>query len=282
LVREGTASPVTPESSDDAPPVADLHLHTTASDGTLTVAELPEAARDGGVDVVAVTDHDRVHPELDAPVTTLDALTVIRGVELRVDAGDQRVDLLGYAVEDTPAIRAVTARVQRDRKERGRRMVERVEELLGVELDVEFREGIGRPNVARAIEASDAPYDYQGAFDHLIGDDGPCYVQRWVPSFEAGVAALRESCPVVGLAHPFRYPDPRSALSLTSDLDAVERYYPYGGSSAAAEDTDLVESVAADRDLLLTGGSDAHDRTLGVAGPPRSAFERFAARVPGV
>jgi hypothetical protein len=275
---------VTRESGDvdGASPAADLHLHTTASDGTLTVPDLPAAARDGGVDVVAVTDHDRVHPELDAPVTTLDGLTVIRGVELRVDAGDQRVDLLGYAVEDAPRIREVTARIQRDRRERGRRMVERVEDRLGVELDLEVRDGIGRPNVARAIEESEAPYDYEGAFAHLIGDDGPCYVRRWVPSFEEGVAALRESCAVVGLAHPFRYPDPESALALASELDAVERYYPYGGSSAAAEDPALVESVASDADLLLTGGSDAHDRTLGVAGPPPEAFEQFAACVPGV
>ncbi|RDI71768.1 PHP domain-containing protein [Halopelagius longus] len=267
---------------DGATPVADLHLHTTASDGTLTVSELPAAAREGGVPVVAVTDHDRVHPELDAPVTTLEGVTVVRGIELRVDAGDQRVDLLGYGVEDAPAIRDLTERIQADRKDRGRRIVERVESHLGVSLDVELREGVGRPNVARAIEESDAPYDYQGAFDHLIGDDGPCYVARWVPDFEAGVAALRESCAVVGLAHPFRYPDPESALELTSELDAVERFYPYGGESKEREDKALLAEYVERNDLIATGGSDAHEKTLGVAGPPRDAFEAFAARVPGV
>lgn len=267
---------------DGETPVADLHLHTTASDGTLTVPELPAAAREGGVSAIAVTDHDRVHPELDAPVTTVEGVTVVRGIELRVDAGDQRVDLLGYGVEDAPAILDLTERIQADRKDRGRRIVERVESHLDVSLDVELREGIGRPSVARAIEESDAPYDYQGAFDHLIGNDGPCYVARWVPDFEEGVAALRDSCAVVGLAHPFRYPDPESALELASELDAVERFYPYGGASAEKEDKALIDEYAERNGLLATGGTDAHDKTLGVAGPPREEFEAFAARVPGV
>ncbi|WP_363464776.1 PHP domain-containing protein [Halogeometricum borinquense] len=263
-------------------PVADLHLHTTASDGVLTIAEVPDAAVAGGVEVVAVTDHDRVHPDLDAPVTERDGVTMIRGIELRVETSEQRLDLLGYAVRDTPAIREVTEHIQTDRKERGRKIVENVESHLDVELDIELREGIGRPNIARAIEESDAPYDYEDAFAHLIGNDGPCYVQRYVPDFETGVAALRESCAVVGLAHPFRYPDPEAALERAAELDAVERFYPYGGGSAAKEDVELVERVAAANDLLLTGGSDAHDRTLGVAGPTEDAFAAFAARVPGV
>lgn len=267
---------------DEGRPVADLHLHTTASDGVLTVPELPAAAAAAGIDVVAVTDHDRVHPSLDAPVTERDGVTVIRGVELRVETPAQRLDLLGYGVRDTETLRAVTERIQTDRKERGRKMVERVESRLDVELDVELREGIGRPNVARAIDESDAPYDYEGAFEHLIGNDGPCYVQRYVPDFETGVTALRESCAVVGLAHPFRYPDPEAALDRAADLDAVERFYPYGEGSAAAADGELVERVAAENDLLLTGGSDAHDRTLGVAGPDAESFAAFAARVPGV
>jgi predicted metal-dependent phosphoesterase TrpH len=267
---------------DGETPVADLHVHTTASDGTLTLSELPAAARAGGVSVVAVTDHDRVHPDLDAPATTLDGVTVVRGIELRVDAGDQRVDLLGYGVEAVPALRDLTARIQRDRRERGRRIVDRVESHLGVSLDVDLRDGIGRPNVARAIEESDAPYDYQGAFDHLIGNGGPCYVPRWVPDFDEGVAALRASCAVVGLAHPFRYADPESALELTAELDAVERFYPYGGASADREDRTLLAGYVDRYDLLSTGGTDAHGETLGVAGPPRGAFEAFAARVPGV
>jgi hypothetical protein len=257
-------------------PVADLHLHTTASDGVLTVPQLPAAARAGGVDTVAVTDHDCVHPALDAPVTVHDGVTVIRGIELRVDAGGQKVDLLGYAVESTPELRDELARIQENRQERARKIRDCVERRLGVTLDLDVREGVGRPHIARSIEASEADYDYQAAFDRLIGDDGPCYVAREVTAFERGVELLSDACAVVGLAHPFRYADLDAALALTEELDAVERYYPYG----RPVDTDRLDAVVASNDLLTTGGSDAHDEVLGRAGPPRDAFDRFAARLP--
>jgi len=266
---------------EDGPPAADLHVHTTASDGTLTVPELPDAARTAGIDIVAITDHDRIHPDLDAPVQEIDGVTVIRGIELRVDAGPQRLDLLGYGVVDTDALGAMTGRIQRNRKRRAAEIVDRVEAHVGVEVDVEISEGIGRPTIARAIADSDAPYDYGGAFEHLIGADGPCYVAREIPTFDDGAGALREACAVVGLAHPFRYPDTGAALDRARELDAVERYYSYSGRDAGRADPERVDETAAEAGLLRTGGSDAHDRTLGVAGPPPSAFDSFADRLSG-
>jgi hypothetical protein len=259
-------------------PAADLHVHTTESDGTLTLDEVPTAAASAGVGTVAITDHDRVHPGLPAPVTERDGVELIRGVELRVETPDAgRVDLLGYAVDPTPELAAELDRVQRDRIERGGRMIDAVEARLGVDLDLEPHEGVGRPHVARAVEESEAPYDVEGAFAELIGADGPCFVPRDVTGFDEGARLLAASCPVVSLAHPFRYPDPAPALDLTADpnLNAVERFYPYGREVDAA----LVERVAAEHDLLLTGGSDAHGRALGVDGPDREAFERFRSRL---
>ncbi len=264
---------------DDDRPAADLHVHTTASDGTLTVPELPDVARAAGLDTVAVTDHDRIHPHLDAPVQEVDSVTVIRGIELRVDAGTQRLDLLGYGVSETDTLGAMTDRIQRNRKHRAAEIVDRVEDHVGVDVEVEISEGIGRPTIARAIADSDAPYDYSGAFEHLIGADGPCYVARETPTFAEGADTLREACAVVGLAHPFRYPDTEAALDRARDLDAVERYYPYSGAAAEREDAGRVDEVAAEADLHRTGGSDAHNRTLGVAGPPGPAFDPFADRL---
>lgn len=264
--------------SESEAPVADLHVHTTASDGTLTVADLPAAAADAGLSCVAVTDHDRIHPALSTPLVRRDGVTLVRGIELRVDAGEQALDLLGYAVRHTDALDAEVDRLQKNRRTRAREIVDRVEAELGVSLDLEVHEGVGRPHVARAIAASDAPYDYQGAFDHLIGDDGPCYVARELPTVEQGLALLSEACPVVGLAHPFRYDDVDAALALAPALDAVERYYPYGH----AVDTDRLDRLVAEHDLVATGGSDAHGTTLGKAGLPQSSFERFADCVPGV
>ena len=256
--------------------VADLHTHTTVSDGTLSIEEVPSAAREAGLDWVAVTDHDRIHPGLESPVVEREGVRIVRGIELRVDAGFERLDLLGYGVEHTEALDAEIDRLQTDRQERGARILARVEDRLGVELDVTPRPGLGRPHIARAIDESPTPYDYTDAFDELIGNDGPCFVARDVTPLKRGVELLREACSIVGLAHPFRYDDVDAALDVARDLDAVERFYPYG----RPVDTARIDRVAAAADLLATGGSDAHERTLGEAGLTASAFAAVRDRLP--
>ena len=256
--------------------VADLHAHTTVSDGVMTAAELASTAADAGLDWVAVTDHDRIHPDLDAPVIEREGVRVVRGIELRVDAGFERLDLLGYAVEHTPPLDDEIERLQADRQRRGAAILDAVEERLGVDLGVESRPGLGRPHIARAIDESTAPYDYAAAFDELIGNDGPCYVARDVTGLERGVELLRDACAFVGLAHPFRYDDVDAALDVARELDAVERFYPYG----RPVDDARVERVAAESDLLLTGGSDAHERTLAEAGLTAEAFAPVRDRLP--
>ncbi|NHX37312.1 MULTISPECIES: PHP domain-containing protein [Halolamina] len=265
--------------------VADLHTHTTVSDGTFSLDALVETARAEGLDAVAVTDHDRYHPELSVPVERRDDMLVVRGIELRVETPAERVDLLGYGLEPTDALTAEVERLQQDRIDRGRRIVEHVEAELGVDLGIEPHEGLGRPHIARAVVESDADYDTVGAvFEDLIGDDGPCYVAREVPDFETGRELLEEACAFVGLAHPLRYDDPAAALELASDLDAVERYYPYDRPvSPDGEDAlDLrpVEATIADHDLLATGGTDAHEGELAVDGLPQTAWERVRDRLP--
>jgi Predicted metal-dependent phosphoesterases (PHP family) len=270
---------MTIDSVETTTPSADLHIHTTASDGILTVEELPKVAHKADVDTIAVTDHDRVHPELTAPVSTHDSVTIIRGIELRVSTSDQRLDLLGYAVRQTDSLMELTSSIQQNRKERGAAMIDAVESYLDVTLDIDIREGLGRPDIARAIDESDAAYDYSDAFGEVIGSGDPCYIQRDIPSFETGAAVLSDACAVVGLAHPFRYPDPDAALEYAKKLDAVERYYAYGNQNADHADPADIEDIAADNDLLLIGGSDAHDRTIGVTGPPPTAFEPFATQI---
>ncbi|WP_122088799.1 PHP domain-containing protein [Halalkalicoccus subterraneus] len=256
---------------------ADLHVHTTASDGTMTLPEVPVAARTAGVQVVAITDHDRPHPELDAPVSDRGGVRIVRGIELRVDSPEGAVDLLGYGVRETNALSELVEWVQTSRIERGREIIRRVENELGIELDLEPVAGLGRPHVARAIAAHPGSgFDYEGAFAELIGANCPCYVPREIPGFDRGLSALRESCALVGLAHPFRYPDPEAALSLTDRLDAVERWYPYG----RPVDTALVEGAVERNDLVPTGGSDAHDDRLGRAGLDEPAYRAVGARLP--
>ncbi|MDZ7849846.1 MAG: PHP domain-containing protein [Halodesulfurarchaeum sp.] len=260
---------------------ADLHVHTRNSDGQLSIDEIPPAARAADLAVVAVTDHDRVHPVLEAPVVELDGITVVHGIELRVETPVQRVDLLGYGLEPTPELRVETERIGADRVRRGREIVSCLEAELGVELDISIGERTGRPHIARAVVAHpETAYEsIEAVFEDLIGDGRPCFVSRDVPTFERGVALLTEAAQVVGLAHPFRYSDPAAALERCAALDAVERYYPYDRpvTGEPIVDESLLESTIAEYDLLLTGGSDAHGTELGAAGLDPDEYREFEA-----
>jgi predicted metal-dependent phosphoesterase TrpH len=254
--------------------VADLHVHTTRSDGQLSPESVAGAARRASLDAVAITDHDRLPPFTERWVDR-QGVTVIAGIELRVRVDEQLLDLLGYGVTPTDALRTELERLQENRIERARAIVAQVEDRLDVDLDVSFEPGVGRPHIAAAIADSEAPYDVDGAFAHLIGDDGPCYVAREIPSFERGRELLAEACPVVSLAHPLRYDGPESALAHARDLDAIELAYPYDEPIDRAP----VERAIDEYDLLATGGSDAHGTTLGAAGLDRPAYDRFRARL---
>lgn len=260
-----------------AVPHADLHVHTDRSDGTLPLPEVPEAARRGGVDVVGITDHDRLQPALPAPVCVIEGVTLIHGIELKVQASDQRLDLLGYGAAPTPALEAEIDRLQADRRERGRAIVELVEDRLGVDLGLEIHEGLGRPHIARAIDAHpDVRFGYREAFDELIGDGRPCFVPRDVTDYETGSELLDDACALVGLAHPLRYENPEAAMALTADLDAIERWYPY----ERPVDHGPVERAIATNGLLPTGGSDAHDEAIGRVGVSKEAYADIADRLP--
>lgn len=257
---------------------ADLHSHTTRSDGTTERSEIASIASDRGLEAIAITDHDQFQPDMDAPIVHENGVDIVHGIELRVsvDELDERIDLLGYGVRETPELKEVTEVVKNNRKTRIGRMLELIEEETGVVLDYEPTTTSGRPHVARAIEESDElEYSYEEAFDLLIGDDCPCYTQRKIPTFEDGLEALRTACTFVSLAHPYRYEYPRAVLKLAKQLDGVECIYPYDN----IEDwktLGLDETAVEWFDLTMTGGSDAHEpEDIGKAGLLSEHYEQF-------
>lgn len=253
--------------------VADLHVHTTTSDGVLSLEEIPAAAHRAGLEAVAITDHDRLHPQISRPIGRSNGVTIIRGIELRVELrAGERIDVLGYGVTESRELEQLIEYLQDDRVDRGRRMVEAVEAELGVSLDIDIARGLGRPHIARAIEEHpETAYDVRRSFEELIGDDGPCYVARDVPAVDEGVSILTDACSVVAVAHPLRYDHVSSALEIAGETGAIERWYPY------SEDVDerRVAAAVAEDGLLATGGSDAHGTSLGKNGLDSESFEHF-------
>lgn len=257
---------------------ADLHNHTVQSDGELTLNELTQLASERGLNTIAITDHDRTHPNLTELYTSLNGVTVISGIELRVKmpTGD-RIDILGYGVDETQKLTAELNRIQQNRKNRAQKIIENVEEEIGIEnLEITPTPSTGRPHIARAIDAHpEIRYTYEEAFNELIGNDDPAYVARDITDFETGVRLLKESCEFIVLAHPYRYDNASTILKETTDFDGVERNYPYNHEQSLHELDDHIQK----HNLLYTGGSDTHEDDIGTAGLSKEEFKPISEKL---
>ncbi len=268
----------------------DLHLHTTASDGTQTIDELVRRARCAGLTTIAITDHDTLSPELEQRVQVIEGIEVIAGTELKVDFGDVRGELLAYFIDPhAEALRSLFANMQAEREERMDRMIERCGEHLGVsitsdEVRAAADGSLGRPHLARLLVKHGVVPTQEEAFRRFLGTNRPCYVSMHKPTLDAVLAAVREAGGVTSLAHPclMTVDDWPRFLEMIREagVDGIETYYAYRNYRRPLKVTSRrLAALGGDLGLLQTGGSDDHGpgstrRSLGrVRVPP----ERIAA-----
>ncbi|MGM0370855.1 MAG: PHP domain-containing protein, partial [Bacillota bacterium] len=164
----------------------DLHLHTTASDGSFQPAELVAAAVDNDLAAIAVTDHDTVagvEPALEAAEDR--EIEVIPGIELTTYYQGQRVDILGYNIDCTNEdLLSIINKLQNARQIRAQKILDKLA-ALDVDLDMEELQeiagatGIGRPHIARLIVQEGYAEGMQEAFDNYLEDGGPAYVPKY-------------------------------------------------------------------------------------------------------
>lgn len=251
--------------------VADLHLHTTASDGTSTVDERLDQATDRGLDAIAITDHDRIPDELEDRVERRDDVELVTGVEVRADCLDTKVEVLGYFVDPSSReLAEVLSTARQYRRERNREMVERLAGETGLDLDYDALAasvdgGLGRPHLAERLVEAGVVDGIGPAFDEYLGSDGRAYVPMERVDHERVIAAIGAADGVASLAHPGRIrSDEVPAMVdrlVDAGLDGIEVRYPYGESGPDAYADVGVEAasrLAAEYDLLETGGSDCH------------------------
>lgn len=256
--------------------VADLHMHTTESDGTGDLETVLDSANQSNLDTIAITDHDTVHSKLSNPIQEINGLTVIRGIELRVRVleADERIDLLGYGVRKTTALQKMIQSVQKNRKERAEQIITLIEDETGVQMDFTPTNSTGRPHIARAIDSNDElDYTYEESFKELIGNGCPCYVSREIPKFKDAIPFLKDSCEFISLAHPYRYSNTEQVLKQSKYLDGIECNYPYNDD---VETDDLANQIVANYGLVKTGGSDAHEPSnIGLSGLNQKELQNF-------
>ena len=277
---------------------ADLHLHTTFSDGNLTPTQLVELCADRGLRYAAITDHDSTEGVGEAlrAARRYPDLEIIVGVELSTDVQDSEIHLLGYFVDHEHDGFQNTLRTFRDGREgRARRMVERLGEM-GLPVSwgrVEELSGggaIGRPHIAQAmVEAGYVVYP-KDAFDKYLGRNGPAYVERARLTPVEAVRMLVSNGAVPVMAHPtFSVPrmDREGMAELSrvlvelrgEGLAGMEVYYGVYEPDIVAQ----LKSMSDELGLIPCGGSDYHasgnpdEAQPGDAGPPPSAVEALRA-----
>jgi len=274
----------------------DLHLHSTASDGRFSPAELVRKAATEGLAVIALTDHDTV----DGIAAALEAarefpqLRLIPGIEISTDIPEGEVHILGYFIDHTDCnLQAALEKMRNSRWERARRMVAKLGKM-GCPIDwervCEIAGGgtIGRPHIAQAMLEKDHIRFFQEAFEKYIGRDGPAYVEREkvIPSGAVELVVQAGGLPV--LAHPLTIPEPeRLAVKLkAAGLIGIEVYY----ASYPAGDIKRLVNIADRHNLIATGGTDFHGidadagTSIGGVKIPEESVERLLAlvRQPGL
>jgi 3',5'-nucleoside bisphosphate phosphatase len=242
----------------------DLHMHSTASDGACGPGEVVELAAKGGLDVIALADHDTVAGVAAArEAAERYDIQVVTSMEVSSTRGDQDLHILGYFFElDNDGIRAHDERAGRMREERMAEMVRRLVDL-GVEVTLDDvievagpdRSSIGRPHLAQALVNSGAVRSHHEAFGRLIGDGMVAHVPTRMMDPVEAISLIRDAGGLSVWAHPPLDYLPRILPELAREgLRGLEVYRP----RSRPDDVLLLERQAERRGLMKTGGSDWH------------------------
>jgi len=246
----------------------DLHMHTTASDGASTPAELVEKCIELGLETIAVTDHDNVTSfEEVKQLGQEKGLNVVSGIEISTYRGGAEYHILGYFVDpENDALLGLTETILDSRVERTHKMIEKLTEM-GYPL--EFKDvkkyatgvSLGRPHVARAMVDKGYIEKIGDAFTkEFIDGGGKAYVEKEniLPVEAIEVIIRAGGVPVI--AHPYiiNHGQPLDKEEITRlknvGLKGVEVYQTKHNKKI----TKKYKKIAEELDLLITGGSDYH------------------------
>lgn len=258
----------------------DLHMHSTASDGTKTPRELVTHAyshKKDNIDslVIALTDHDTVAgitDFLEEAKKYVSSITAIAGLEIssyrkNSTGKSQEIHILGYGIDPFAPVLLSTLKDYREiRDNRNERIIEKLQEQgFAIHLENICAENpddtIGRPIIARHLMKMGYVSSIQEAFDRYLAEGRSCYCDRQLPEPEEVISLIHQSGGIAVLAHPVNYKNlsEEELLALIKELkdaglDGMEVYYSRNSQKATAYYEDLVKSVG----LLATGGSDYH------------------------
>lgn len=247
--------------------LADLHIHTTFSDGLYTPEQIIAQARASGITALAITDHDNIQA-YDRASRTIHSrhldLQLIRGVEIDTDYKGRDVHVLGYHFD--PENRALLQAMTWTRVGRIARIRKIIEKVNGLGYPLTFAEvrqeangskSLGRPHIARVLVKKGLFSHTQAVFDALIASGRPAYCRQVKLLPQEAVALLHGAGGLAVLAHPAEIRNPELAEELldTVPFDGLEVWHPSVLQEQPHHDW---LQTARDHGLLTSGGSDLH------------------------
>jgi predicted metal-dependent phosphoesterase TrpH len=265
---------------------ADLHVHTTASDGAYTPAQIVDLARRSGLAAVAITDHDTLEGIEPARRAGGAGLEIVPGVEITAEHRGRELHLLGYFVRpDDEGLGQALAGLRQSRRERFRQMVERLT-ALGVPLEREAwtqgndNKALGRRHLAELVVKAGRAATVRHAFQKYLGDHGRVSVANCRLPVAEAIALVRGAGGVASWAHP-TYDCTQEVLRglRALGLEAVEADFPSCRPGRSRE----LRTWASGLELAVTGGSDCHGpegprRALGACGVTLAELEQLRAK----
>ena len=255
------------------PDYIDLHVHTTASDGSLTPAVVIGLARKRNLKAIAITDHDTMagYPEAQAAGSGL-GVEVICGVEISADWPQGTLHILGYFFGSFPhSLGQGLKELQDNRAKRNLEMIAKLQNLgfAVSEDDIVRASGggqIGRPHFAKVMVGKKYVKSMEEAFDRYLGKGKPAYVEKDRINPEEAIQMINKSGGIPVLAHPTTLAEYDSggmpallARLQENGLRGMEVFY----YSHTEPDTNRLQNLAQRFNLLVTGGTDFHGANLG-------------------
>ena len=248
----------------------DLHIHSTASDGSDTPAAIAEKAASIHLAAFALTDHDTLDglEEAEEAAKRL-GIPFVRGCELSTATPWGEAHFLGLWIPREPdSIAELQEKLEAVRQDRYERNIRIVEKLQALGCAVKYEEAaalaggavVGRPHFAELLCRKGMVDTRREAFQKYLGEGKLAYVPRTLMSPEEAVGLLKRSGALVSMAHPRLLKAPLGALEgilaklVPLGLDALEAYH----SEHNANDVRECVTLARTYGLMLTGGSDYH------------------------
>ncbi len=241
--------------------VADLHIHTTASDGAYGVEEVTRMASQAGLEIISITDHDSVSA-LDAR-DKITSVELVSGVELSAELGAREVHILGYYINpDDEKLRVTLEGLQKMRRARLHAILEKLSEMkIDIDpqevLDIAAGASVGRLHVAELLIDKGHVNTLYEAFRNFLGPEGKAFVPKTRFSVYEAIELLHSAGGAAVLAHPGYVFAPVEVRGFAREgLDGIEAYYPRHSPGDTAQALSLAEEL----DMVATGGSDFHGR----------------------